>query len=104
MVDGNTVDARGVVVARGVILAVFARIENGVHKEMWHSVRKRREHVSELPVNLPHLQSLGYLLIAGGVVVVLVEVAVGAITIDVSLVEVASIVHPCERLGTCTEE
>ena len=104
LVNGNTVETRRIIIAGGIILSVFACIEYGVHEQMRHSVGKRGEHIPKLPVYLPHLQSLGNFLIAGGVGVVLVEVAVGAIAVHVSLVEVAAIVHPRERLGTSTEK
>ena len=104
LVDGYSAQSRSVVITRGVIFPILARIENGVHKEMGHSVGQRGDDVAEFAVYLPHSQSLGYFLVARGVVVMLVEITVCGIAVDVHAIYVSGIVSPLEILGSGTHE
>ena len=78
VVDNRTVDedsaqARCVIVTRVVELAIGATIEGGIHKEVGQGVRHCRNHIAELPVDGPYIDTFGNLLVLGGVVVVFVE-------------------------------
>ena len=71
-IDEDTAQARGVVASRGVV----ACVEHTVHKEVGQCVGLCRDHITELAVDGPYIESLGHLLVAGRIVVVLVEVLV----------------------------
>ena len=75
-IDEDTAQARGVVASRGVVFAIDACVEHTVHKEVGQCVGLCRDHITELAVDGPYIESLGHLLVAGRIVVVLVEVLV----------------------------
>jgi len=83
-IDEDTAQTGGVVATRSVVFTVNTVIEGGVHKEVGQGVGNAGNHVTEFPVNRPNIESLRYLLIACGVVVVLVEVVVLRVLGDIT--------------------
>ena len=72
--------AGSVVVSRGVVLAIDARVEDGVHEKVRHGVGQGRPDVAKAAVNGPHVNALWHLLfLLGGVGIVLVEVSVALV-------------------------
>ena len=89
-VDEDAAHTGRIVAACMVELAINATIEGGVHKQVRQRIGLSGDDVAELPVDIPGIDALRDLLVAGGVVVMLVEVlvALGDITHLVDLVEV----------------
>ena len=75
-VDEDTAQAGRVVAAGVVVLAIHTVVERGVHEEVGHGVGLSRRDIAEGAIDGPCVDALGNLLIAGGVVVVLVEFVV----------------------------
>ena len=83
-VDEDTAQAGCVVAARVVVLTVHAVVESGVHEQVVYGVGLCGNDVAEGAVYSPNAYAFGNLLVAGGVVVVLVEVIIVAALGDVS--------------------
>ena len=87
----DTVLSGCIVVAEGIVFAVEACVERGVHEQMVHGIRGSGYDVAKLPVNRPGIVTFGYLFVLGGVVAVLVEipvvVALGDVAVLVNLIE-----------------
>ena len=75
-VDEHAVLTGRVVVTDGVELPVEACIEDGVHEQVMDGVHLRGDNITKFPVYRPHIDTFGYLLMAYGIVIVLVEVPV----------------------------
>jgi len=97
-VNEDTAQAGCIVVAGRVVFTIEACVERCVRIEVGQGVGYGWDDVAELPVDSPRLQSLGYLLVVvGGIVVVLVEVLV-------TLRDVAALVYLVVYvLGRCSE-
>ena len=102
-VDEDAVLTGGVVVARGVVLAIDTGIEDGVHVEVGNGVGNGRTYVAKLPVDGPDVEPTGYLLVfAGGIGIVLVEVVIELVaacdvTVAVNLVVVLRRDGQCQQ-------
>ena len=75
-IDEDTAQTGGVVTSRGIVFTINTCIELVVHKEVGQCVGLCRDHISELAVDGPYIETLGNLLVTGCIVIVLVEVLV----------------------------
>ena len=87
-----------VVVARSVIFAKQASVEDSVHVHILHRVDLRGRYVAKPSVYSPHINAFRHFLVSGSVFAVLVEIVVG---VFVALRYLPCLVNLVVHLGLC---
>ena len=89
-VDKDTTQSGGIVASRGVIVAIHATIESGIHKQVGQGVGLCRNYITKPSVDSPRVESLWNLLVLSGILAMLVEVLASAayVSVLVNLIEI----------------